>query len=76
MRILVSATVTMSGSFDQYIEAESMEDAEEIAAEMVESIDVNDVDWNEEVELYDDYDVIAEDEAEDEEDDEDEEEVV
>lgn len=63
MRFIVSATVTMSGTFDQYIEAESMEDAEEIAAEMVEGIDVDDVDWDEEVELYDDFDVIAEDEA-------------
>jgi len=63
MRYLVSAEVTMSGTYDQYIEAESKEEAEELACELVENIDSNEVSWNEEVELYDDYEVRLEEEV-------------
>lgn len=57
MRYLISAEVTMSGSYDMYIEADSKEEAEELACEMVENIDSNEVSWNDEVELLDDYEV-------------------
>jgi len=76
MKYFISAMVEMVGSFDNEIEADSLEDAEAMAEQIVWNLDINDICWSEEVQPYGDVEVCAEEDEDEEEDEEDHEEGV
>jgi len=71
MKYFISAMVEMMGAYETEIEADSYEDAVDMAEEIINDLDARDVCWNDDVEQCGDVEVYA-DEEEDEEEDEDE----
>jgi hypothetical protein len=68
MKYLVSATVMMTGSYDTEIEADTFEEAQAMAEEILVDLDSNQVLWNDEVQLDGYYNVMSDEDEYDDED--------